>query len=41
DGIDGVLGAQTRQGIRAFQRSQQLPQDGYASTSLLARLRAA
>lgn len=40
-GVDGVLGARTRQGIRAFQRSQQLPQDGYASTALLARLRAA
>ncbi|WP_349779909.1 lytic murein transglycosylase [Xanthomonas sp. WHRI 7065] len=39
-GVDGALGARTRQGIRAFQRSQQLPQDGYASTSLLARLRA-
>ncbi|WP_045737896.1 lytic murein transglycosylase [Xanthomonas sp. MUS 060] len=38
--VDGVVGARTRQAIREFQRSQQLPQDGYASTSLLARLRA-
>ncbi|WP_052690124.1 lytic murein transglycosylase [Xanthomonas albilineans] len=38
--VDGTLGPRTRQAIRAFQRSQQLPQDGYASTSLLARLRA-
>lgn len=40
-GIDGALGPLTRKGIRAFQRSQGLPQDGYASVSLLARLRAA
>ncbi|WOB25365.1 lytic murein transglycosylase [Xanthomonas dyei] len=39
-GVDGALGPQTRQGIRAFQRSQGLPQDAYASTSLLTRLRA-
>ncbi|WP_045727816.1 lytic murein transglycosylase [Xanthomonas sp. GPE 39] len=38
--VDGAVGSRTRQAIRAFQRSQQLPQDGYASTSLLARLRA-
>ena len=39
-GADGALGTQTRHGIRrAFQRSQQLPQDGYASTSLLERPR--
>ncbi|MDM7555115.1 lytic murein transglycosylase [Xanthomonas fragariae] len=37
--IDGALGPQTRRGIRAFQGSQKLPQDGYASTSLLERLR--
>ncbi len=38
-GADGALGPQTRHGIGAFQRSQQLPQGDYASTSLLERLR--
>jgi len=37
--VDGKVGPGTRRAIRAFQRSQGLPQDGWASISLLERLR--
>lgn len=37
---DGVLGPATRAGVRRYQQSQGLPADGYATTELLARLRA-
>ncbi|WP_230675721.1 peptidoglycan-binding domain-containing protein [Ralstonia solanacearum] len=36
--IDGIIGDRTQQAIRAYQKDHQLPQDGYASRSLLARL---
>ncbi|KPZ07143.1 Hrp-associated lytic transglycosylase [Pseudomonas tremae] len=36
---DGVIGAMTRAAIRAYQKDQHLPPDGYASTVLLERLR--
>lgn len=36
---DGVIGTQTRNAVRAFQRQAGLPEDGYASQSLLKRLR--
>jgi membrane-bound lytic murein transglycosylase B len=36
---DGVIGRRTREAIRAFQRSQNLPADGFATLSLLSRLR--
>lgn len=36
--IDGIIGDRTQQAIRAYQKDHQLPQDGYASKSLLARL---
>jgi len=35
---DGVMGAATRRGIRQFQRSQSLPEDGYPTLELLQRL---
>lgn len=38
-GIDGKIGPATRHAIRAYQRAQNLPADGYASISLLERLR--
>lgn len=38
---DSIIGANTRRAIRAFQRDQQLPADGYASQPLLLQLRAA
>lgn len=37
---DSIIGANTRRAIRAFQRDQTLPADGYASKPLLERLRA-
>lgn len=37
--IDGIIGSRTQAAIRAFQRRAGLPADGYASTSLLDRLR--
>jgi membrane-bound lytic murein transglycosylase B len=37
--IDGVLGAQTRAAVRDYQRKAGLPADGFATASLLARLR--
>ena len=33
---DGVVGASTRQGVRAFQRTRKLPPDGYANRAVLA-----
>lgn len=36
---DGVIGRKTREAIRAYQRSQGLPPDGFATQTLLARLR--
>jgi peptidoglycan hydrolase-like protein with peptidoglycan-binding domain len=35
---DGFPGLKTQAAIRQYQASQQLPQDGYASPDLLARL---
>lgn len=35
---DGIIGASTRQAVRAFQQSQGLPADGYPTPELLARL---
>jgi membrane-bound lytic murein transglycosylase B len=37
---DGVIGARTRMAIKAFQRSVGLPQDGYPSPEVMARVRA-
>lgn len=37
--IDGIAGAKTRQAIRAFQKSNQLPADGYPSYRMLKILR--
>jgi membrane-bound lytic murein transglycosylase B len=37
---DGIIGANTRGAIRAFQKTQNLPADGFASSTLLDRLRA-
>ena len=37
---DSIIGANTRRAIRAFQRDQLLPADGYASKPLLEKLRA-
>ena len=37
--IDGVLGASTRVGVRAWQKARGLPADGYLSPSVLQRLR--
>ncbi len=36
---DGIIGANTRGAIRAFQKTQNLPADGFASSTLLDRLR--
>ncbi|QDD91566.1 lytic murein transglycosylase [Pseudomonas oryzihabitans] len=36
---DGIIGANTRKAIRAYQQSQRLPADGYPSQQLLQRLR--
>ena len=37
---DGILGSQTRKALRAYQKSQGLVADGYASQQLLARIQA-
>lgn len=39
DGVDGIIGPNTIQAIRGFQRSQGLTPDGYASYDILKRLR--
>lgn len=36
---DGVVGANTRKALRAWQQSQQLPADGYLSSDMVARLK--
>lgn len=36
---DGIIGANTRKAIRAYQLSRQLPADGYANAALLHQLR--
>lgn len=36
--IDGIIGAGTKRALRAWQRSQSLPADGYASAETLRRL---
>ena len=41
DGVDGILGPNSRKAIRAFQRSRGLPADGYASEKLLIRVQQA
>jgi membrane-bound lytic murein transglycosylase B len=38
---DGVIGTQTRNAVRAFQKQAGLPEDGYAGQSLLKQLRSA
>jgi lytic murein transglycosylase len=38
---DGVIGLGTRQALRAWQKAQGLPADGYLSPDMIARLRAA
>lgn len=38
-GVDGIIGANTRQALRNFQIALDLPADGYPSKSLLERLR--
>ncbi|MDN6323207.1 MAG: peptidoglycan-binding protein, partial [Halomonas sp.] len=38
-GADGVMGPNTRQGLRNFQRDQGLIPDGFATQELLERLR--
>lgn len=39
EGVDGIIGPNTIQAIRSFQRSQGLTPDGYASYDILKRLR--
>ncbi|UJJ30905.1 lytic murein transglycosylase [Halopseudomonas maritima] len=39
-GIDGIIGANTRNAIRRFQQQRGVPADGYASAALLEQLRA-
>ncbi|MCA8895456.1 MAG: peptidoglycan-binding protein, partial [Amphiplicatus sp.] len=36
--VDGVIGAQTKRALRDWQRSENLPADGYASADTLMRL---
>ena len=38
--VDGVIGASTRVGVRAWQKARGLPADGYLSPAVLQRLRA-
>jgi len=38
---DGMIGLGTRQALRAWQKDQHLPADGYLSPEVLARLKAA
>jgi hypothetical protein len=39
--VDGMVGAGTRQALRAWQKSQGLPADGYLSITMVERLRVA
>lgn len=39
NGVDGEIGPASRRAIRAYQQASRLPADGYASLSLLQRLR--
>jgi membrane-bound lytic murein transglycosylase B len=41
EGVDGIVGPNTRSAIRNFQRDKGLVPDGYISAALLARVRAA
>ena len=41
DGVDGILGPNSRKALRNFQRSRGLPADGYASEKLLTRVQQA
>ena len=41
DGIDGIVGPNTRSAIRDFQANKGMVPDGYLSAALLARVRAA
>jgi len=38
NGIDGVLGRQTRAALRAYQKSRGIPADGFATSSILTRI---
>ena len=40
-GVDGIVGPMTRKGIRGFQARLGVPQDGFPTTSLLEKVRAA
>ena len=37
--IDGILGFNTKQGIKAYQKAKKLPQDGYPSNQLIQKLK--
>jgi peptidoglycan hydrolase-like protein with peptidoglycan-binding domain len=39
--VDGMIGAGARQALRAWQKTQGLPADGYLSPAMVARLKAA
>ncbi len=41
NGVDGILGPDSRKAIRSFQRSRGIPADGYASAKLLERVQLA
>ena len=41
EGVDGIVGPKTRSAIRGFQADKGMVPDGYLSTALLARVRAA
>ena len=38
-GIDGMIGAMTRDAIKAYQKASNLPQDGHLSTKILNQLK--
>jgi len=38
NGVDGILGPDSRAAMRSFQRSRGIPADGYASAKLLQRV---
>ena len=39
NGVDGILGPQTREAIRSYQKQLNLPQDGYPTRELLEKLK--